>query len=101
MQARPRFIWFRQTLFPYNGEEVLSSAQCRRVVISWSLFFASTLTLATLPVMLVFGMNSLSQAGIFLALTFCGCAILFGLMAFFVVYMTNQSALIQQQWKQQ
>jgi hypothetical protein len=96
MQDRPRFLLFRRLLFPYTGEEPLTRAQGRRVVISWALAFPSVLSIAILPVILIIKAVSMLELALILLLTFMFGVIIFGTMAWFVVIMVNRSARFSQ-----
>ncbi len=100
MLERPRFTLFRRYFFPYSGEEELTRAQGRRVIVSWALFFATVLTIATVPALLLIGPPPAQTVVLVLLLTFLGSLIIFGLMAWFVVYILNRSARIRQRWKE-
>ncbi len=92
MLDRPRFLLFRRLLFPYSGEEPLTRAQGKRVVISWALAFSSVLSIATLPVILIIKTVSMQELALILLLTFMVGVIVFGAMAWFVVIIVNRSA---------
>jgi hypothetical protein len=98
MLDRPRFLLFRRLLFPYTGEEPLTRAQGRRVVISWALAFSSVLSIATLPAILIIKAVSMQELALILLLTFVIGVIVFGAMAWFVVIMVNRSARFVQ-WR--
>jgi hypothetical protein len=92
MLDRPRFLLFRRLLFPYTGEEPLTRAQGRRVVITWALVFSFVLSIATLPTILIIKTVSMQEMVLILLLTFVVGIIIFGAMAWFVVIMVNRSA---------
>ena len=92
MLDRPRFLLFRRLLFPYTGEEPLTCAQGRRVVVSWALVFSFVLSFATLPAILIIKTVSVQELALILLLTFLTGVVIFGAMAWFVVIMVNRSA---------
>lgn len=97
MQDRPRFIVFRHLLFPYTGEEPLTRAQGRRVIVTWALLLSFALSVATLPAILIIKAVSVQELAVILLLTFLAGVIIFGAMACFVVMMVNRSARFVQQ----
>jgi len=92
MLDRPRFLLFRRLLFPYTGEEPLTRAQGRRVIVSWALVFSLALSVATLPAILIIKAVSMQELALILLLTFLTGIVIFGAMAWFVVIMVNRSA---------
>jgi hypothetical protein len=97
MLDRPRFLLFRRLLFPYTGEEPLTRAQGRRVIVSWALVFSLVLSVATLPAILIIKAVSMQELALILLLTFLTGIVIFGAMAWFVVIMVNRSARFVQQ----
>ena len=98
MLERPRFLLFRRLLFPYTGEEPLTRAQSRYVIVSWALSFSCVLSLAILPVILVIKAVSVPELSLLLLITFLSGMVIFGAMAWFVVIMVNRCArFIQRQ----
>ena len=97
MLDRPRFLLFRRLLFPYTGEEPLTRAQGRRVIVSWALVFSLALSVATLPAILIIKTVSMQELALILLLTFLTGVVIFGAMAWFVVIMVNRSARFVQQ----
>lgn len=100
MLGRPRFLLFRHLLFPYSGEEPLTRAQGRRVIVSWALFFSLVLSVATLPIILIIKAVSVQELALILLLTFLTSVVIFGAMAWFVVIMVNRCARFVQQRSQ-
>lgn len=100
MLDRPRFLLFRRLLFPYTGEEPLTRAQGRRVVISWALFFSLVLSIATLLTVLAIKAVSVQELAWILLLTFLASMVIFAAMAWFVVIMVNRCARFAQQRSQ-
>jgi hypothetical protein len=92
MLDRPRFLLFRRLFFPYTGEEPLTCAQGKRVIVSWTLVFSFVLSVATLPTILIIKAVSVQELALILLLTFVAGVIMFGAMAWFVVIMVNRSA---------
>ena len=100
MLDRPRFLLFRRLLFPYTGEEPLTRAQGRRVVVSWALFFSLVLSVATLMTTLAIKAVSVQELTLILLLTFLASMVIFGAMAWFVVIMVNRCARFVQRRSQ-
>lgn len=92
MLERPRFLLFRRVLFPYTGEEPLTHAQGRHVIVTWALFFSLVISIATLPIIFVIKAVSVQELGLILLLTFLTGIVIFGAMACFVVIMVNRCA---------
>lgn len=99
MLERPRFIWFRNYFFPFTGEEEITTTQQQRYILRWSLFFGGLFTLSIAPVLIMLKEVSAQVFFLTLLVTFIAIAILFGLMAWFVMLMLNRSVRIRQQWK--
>jgi lipopolysaccharide export LptBFGC system permease protein LptF len=96
-QSPPRYKLSRRILFPYSGEDVLTTRQALRVIFAWILTFPLSMALFTLAVALV--KNLSWQKTLFLLLVaFIFGAFVFGLLAWLTVTMSNQSARIRQQW---
>jgi hypothetical protein len=100
MQDRPRFLAFRRLLFPYTGEEPLTPAQGRRVIVTWALAFSLALSAATLPAILIIKAVSIQELAIILLFTFLASVLIFAAMACFVVMMVNRSARFMQRRSQ-
>lgn len=100
MQDRPRFLVFRRLLFPYTGEEPLTHAQGKHVIVTWALVFSFALSVATLPAILIIKSVSMQEIALILLVTFLTGAIIFGAMACFVVIMVNRSARFVQRRSQ-
>jgi hypothetical protein len=92
MLERPRFLLFRRLLFPYTGEEPLTRAQGRHVIVTWALFFSLALSIAILPIILVIKIIPVQELMLILLLTFLTSIVIFGAMAWFVVIMVNRCA---------
>jgi hypothetical protein len=100
MLERPRFLLFRRLLFPYTGEEPLTRAQGRHVIVTWALFFSLVLSFATLPIILIIKAVSVQELVFILLLIFLTSMVIFGAMAWFVVIMVNRCARFVQQRSQ-
>jgi uncharacterized membrane protein len=99
-EYKPRFGLVRRFLLPYSGMEALTHAQARRLIFTWFIFFALVLSIGTLPVVAALTSSLLRLLIVFLITFFCGGAI-FALMASFVVYSINRTALYQKKWQEQ
>ncbi|GCE18445.1 hypothetical protein [Dictyobacter kobayashii] len=102
-EYQPRFKLARRILFPYTGEEPLTRAQEVRVIVSWATIFPVALLVGTLPIVALFSSSnaSLQKIAFILLLVFVGGVVIFGLMAWFVVFMINRSARLLQRQKAQ
>ena len=96
MQNRPRSSAIRRLLFPYSGEQPLSRKQGLRVIIAWALFFSSALVLCAAPVAVVVGIHMIEKTMLFLLISFLAGLIIFGILAWFVVSMSNRAARLFQ-----
>jgi hypothetical protein len=98
-EYKPRFTLARRFLLPYTGRDPLTHAQARRLILTWFVFFAFALSLGSLPVVAAFSPSVVRLVIVFLVTFFCGGAI-FALMAGFVVYSINRTALYQRKWQE-
>lgn len=99
-EYKPRFNLARRLLLPYTGTEILTRAQAWRLILTWFVVFAFILALGSVPVVAVLTSSVVLLIIVFLLTFFCGGAI-FALMAGFVVYSLNRTALYQQKWHKQ
>jgi len=100
-EYQPRFKLARRILFPYTGEEPLTRAQEVRVIVSWATIFPVALLVGTLPIVaLISSTASLQKILLILLLVLVGGVVIFGLMAWFVVFMINRSARLFQLQRQ-
>jgi hypothetical protein len=99
-EYKPRFKLARRILLPYTGTEVLTHAQARRLILTWFVVFAFVLSLGSVPVVAMLTSSVVRLIIVFL-LTFFGGGVIFALMASFVVYSLNRTALYQQKWQEQ
>ncbi|GAC1370775.1 MAG: hypothetical protein NVS2B12_28320 [Ktedonobacteraceae bacterium] len=95
-QDQPRPFSVRRLLLPFNGEEPLTRAQGARVIVSWAIFFPVVLLIGTVPFVLLVKNTSLQQAALLLLAIFLLGVVIFGGLAWFVVFMLNRSARILQ-----
>ncbi len=94
-QKHTEYSFVRHLLFPFNGEEPLSTREGLRVIRGWILLFTPGVLLITLALSLV---SHASLAKVFLLLLFAllfGC-VMFGLMGWLTVSMSNRTARIFQ-----
>jgi hypothetical protein len=96
MQNRPRSSAIRRLLFPYSGEQPLSHKQGLRLILTWALFFSSMLTICASPVALVVGIHMIGKTMLFLLISFLAGLVIFGILAWFVVCMSNRAARLFQ-----
>ena len=99
-EYKPRFKLARRLLLPYSGKEALTHAQATRLVLTWFGVFGFALSLGSMPVVAALTSSVVLLIIVFLLTFFCGGAI-FALMAGFVVYSLNRTALYQQKWHKQ
>ncbi len=94
-QKYTEYSFVRRMLFPFSGEEPLSSREGLRVIRGWILLFTPGVLLITLAISLI---AHASLIKVFLLLLFAllfGC-LMFGLMGWFTVSMSNRTARIFQ-----
>lgn len=96
MQNRPRHSAIRRLLFPYSGEQPLTRKQGLRVILTWALFFSSMVTICSSPIALVVGIHMIEKTMLFLLIAFLAGLGVFGILAWFVVSMSNRAARIFQ-----
>lgn len=99
-KQQPRFSPVRRLIFPYDGRDALTHKQARRVIITWALFFSLIILIASLPVAALLNSSSLGRLVLSLLIVFLAGMIIFGLFAWFVVLLTNQSARVRQKQKE-
>ena len=99
MQIPPRYSLARRVLFPFSGEEALSTRQSLRVIMAWAILFTVPMVLCT-AVSAVLVAASFMKAVILLVGVVLGGVVIFGLSAWAVVAANNRSAHIKQQSKE-
>ncbi len=100
MQQIPqRYSLARRVLFPFSGEEALSTKQSLRVIMAWAILFTVPMVLCT-AVSAVLVAAPLTKAVILLVAVILGGVIIFGLSAWAVVVANNRSVRIRQQSKE-
>ena len=95
MQSRRRYTLMRHVLFPYSGEEPLSLTQGLRVITAWILIFAPGMSMLTLFVAVVAAFP-LQKTLLLLLLSFLSGVVVFGILSWLVVAMSNRAARILQ-----
>ncbi len=98
MQDLARFSLARRLLFPYSGENSLSTMQGLRVVVAWVLLFSVPMALIVLILTFMEG-DSLQGVISSVVFAFLSGAFIFGILSSLVVVMSNRSARIRQAWK--
>ncbi|GCE10409.1 hypothetical protein [Tengunoibacter tsumagoiensis] len=101
MQNQPRYSLMRRFFFPYSGEVALTRSQGVRVIITWALSFPLVFLLGALLIAPFLPIGSQQRFWLLLTGVTGGEIILFGAMAWFVVFITNQSVRLQQIQKEQ
>ena len=100
MQSQRRYTLVRRILFPYSGKEPLTRRQGLGVIFTWGMFFSFLLVLCTLPMVLLLGAHSLHfTARIiaeFMLIAFLSGVVIFGVLGWLVVAMSNRAARIMQ-----
>lgn len=94
-QKQTEYSFVRRLLFPFNGEEPLSTREGLRVIRGWMLLFTPGVLLITLVISLIV---KAPPAKVFLLLLIAllfGC-VMFGLMGWLAVNMSNRTARIFQ-----
>src|SRR5215472_3316178 len=98
MQNQPRNSLIRRVLFPYGGEEPLTRRQGLRVILLWALLFPVPISLCTLAIGIAEAFTWHRTALLFL-FTFLSGVVIFGVLAWFAVSMSNRAARIHQERK--
>ncbi len=98
MQNQPRHTLVRRVLFPYGGEEPLSRRQGLWVILLWALLFPVPLSLCTLAICIAEAFTWHRTALLFL-FTFLAGVVIFSVLAWFTVSMSNRAARIHQDRK--
>ena len=89
------YSFVRSMLFPFSGEEPLSTREGLRVMRGWILLFTPGVLLITLAVSLI-AKASLSKMFLLLVFALLFGIVMFGLMGWFTVRMSNRTARIFQ-----
>ena len=100
MQNPSHFSLARRLLFPYNGEDPLSTRQGVRVVLAWILVFSLPLSLLVLVLEWLKGACGQEIIHSFV-IAFLSGAFIFGPLSLLIVVMSNRAAHIRQAWKAQ
>jgi hypothetical protein len=98
MQNQQRHTLVRRVLFPYGGEDPLSRRQGLRVILLWALLFPVPLSLCTLALCIAEAFTWHRTALLFL-FTFLSGVVIFSVLAWFAVSMSNRAARIHQDRK--
>lgn len=98
MQNQRHYSLFRRVLFPYSGEQALTRKQGLRVLAAWMLFFPLTMSLITLAIA-AFGSFTLQRTILLFGVAFLSGVLIFGVLGWVVVSMSNRAARIHQAWK--
>jgi hypothetical protein len=91
----PRYTLFRQILFPYSGEEVLSFRQILRVILAWVFFFPLLISLLIAMIAVPFTFSLQRIAMLFLFSLLSGACI-FGCLGILVAVTNNWSVRVRQ-----
>ena len=94
-QKDVEYSFIRRMLFPFNGEEPLSRGNMLRVIRGWILLFTPGVLLITLLLSLV-AHASLAKMGVLLLFALLFGIVMFGLMGWLTVSMSNRTARIFQ-----
>ena len=94
-QKYTEYSFVRRMLFPFSGEEPLSTREGLRVIRGWILLFTPGVLLITLALSLI---AKAAPTKVFLLLLFALLfgIVMFGLMGWFTVSMSNRTARIFQ-----
>jgi lipopolysaccharide export LptBFGC system permease protein LptF len=98
MQSQRHYSLFRRILFPYSGEDPLTRKQGLRVLAAWMLFFPLTMSLLTLVIAAI-GSFTLYRTILLFGVALLSGVLIFGLLGWVVVSMSNRAARIRQAWK--
>ena len=100
MPNASRFSLTKRLLFPYSGEEPLSTKQGLRVVLAWALLFSLPVSLCVLALTALEGYSAQRIISSVL-FAFLSGAFIFGMLSVLIVVMSNRAAHIRQAWKAQ
>lgn len=87
---------FRRLLFPYSGEEALTTRQAVRVILAWAIPIPLSMSLCALAMSALLA-YTVHQALLLFVLAFLSGILVFGLLGWVVVSTNNRSASIRQQ----
>jgi hypothetical protein len=91
--SQPRYSLPRRLFFPYSGERPLTHREQRRVIVTWATVFPVILYVCTLPLVAALYADASVQTVLLISLlVLLGGALLFSLMAWFVIWAVNQTA---------
>src|SRR5215467_7911861 len=96
MQNQPRYTFVKRILFPYSGREPLSRTQGLRVILSWALLFPVPVSLCILAISIAEAFTW-HRIAILLLFTFLAGVVIFSVLAWFTVSMSNRAARIHQE----
>ncbi len=94
-KPRPQYSLMRSILFPFSGEEPLSAREGLRVIIGWILLFLPGIVVLTLLVAFATG-ASLQRMLLILLLMIVVGIVMFGLMGWIAVSLSNRAARLFQ-----
>lgn len=94
-KPRPQYSLMRSILFPFSGEEPLSAREGLRVIIGWILLFLPGIVVLTLLVAFATG-ASLQHMLLILLLMIVVGIVMFGLMGWIAVSLSNRAARLFQ-----
>ncbi len=94
-KPRPQYSLMRRILFPFSGEEPLSAREGLRVIIGWILLFLPGIVVLTLLVAFIKGVSLQRMLLILLIMIVLGI-IMFGLMGWIAVNLSNRAARLFQ-----
>ncbi len=94
-QTQTEYSFVRGLLFPFSGEEPLSPREGLRVIRGWIVLFTPGVLLITLALSLV-AHASLTKMFLLLLFALLFGIVMFGLMGWFTVSMSNRTARIFQ-----
>ncbi len=94
-QEHTEYSFVRRMLFPFNGEEPLSRRDSLRVIRGWILLFTPGVVLITVALSLM-AHASLTKMALLLVFALLFGIVMFGLMGWLTVSMSNRTARIFQ-----
>lgn len=87
---------FRRLLFPYSGEEALTTRQAVRVILVWAIPIPLSMSLCALGLSALLAYTA-HQALLLFVLAFLSGLLVFGLLGWVVVSTNNRSASIRRE----
>lgn len=89
---------FRRLLFPYSGEEPLTTRQSLRVILAWAIPIPLSMSLCTLALSALLATTAYKTLLLFV-LAFLSGLLVFGCLGWLIVSMNNRAAYLRRKRK--